>query len=239
MPLASPPKWEDHFLGLTLDPRYRSVLGPLPSNSAGNPSVKIAQAGAQGDQSSVGGRVLLQTNTYLQTNCRLRFGEDPGSSGGYPAYPDVRNWSVRKSAVGESCVSYNSNTYLQTSVGFVGYNDPKNFCEFYYSAPSGKPGTWQICATRDNSDQGLFVDTGFTHTPGVPFVLRVQTRFNNGCPVVEAFINDECVARIDVVDKIPLDPIAWEWNLYNFPMAGGGFSNSALWVDWLYLSQDL
>lgn len=234
MPLASCPKWEDHFLGLVLDPRYRIVLGATTQDATKNPVVKLCQGSSQSDPNSIGGRVTLQTGTAIQANCYLRFGEASGSSS-WSAPQDARNWTVKRNAVGESRVVYGTNTYLQTSVGFVGYNDPQNFCEFYYDSRDTAT-TWRIAACLNG--QHSFIDTGFTHQPGEWLILRVQTNYCDGAPTVEAYINDFLVATITDSSKIPLDGMAWEWNIYNFPV-NGRFSNSAMWIDWLYLSQDL
>lgn len=235
MPLAGNPTWEDHFLGLVLDPRYRSALGATdPSNPSHNPVVALCKGNAQSNPNSVGGRVTLQTNTYMQANCYLRFGEASGDTE-QAAPVDVRNWSIRRGATGESRVVYGTNTYLQTSVGFVGWNDPNNFCEFYYDSRAATS-TWRIGCCLNGKSQ--FVDTGFTHSPGEWVLFQVQTSFVNGAPRVDAYINDVCVASITDPSVIPLDPLSWEWNIYNFPKGDGTFSNSAMWLDWLYLTQN-
>ncbi len=234
MPLVPPPSWTDHFLGLAIDPRYRIVCGPEPSNPAWGPQVKIAQASGVADTTSVGGKIILETQTSLQTNCRLRLGEDPASG-----YADVRNWSVLKSVVGESNVYYNTDTGLQSSIGFVGANDPDNYCEIYYDAPGATPSTWWLTVRNQATGIEGQYNTGFTHQPGVPFTLRIATGMDSGSPAVSVYINDECALANIQDPQIPLSPLAWEWNIYNFPLAAGSFSNSAMWLDWIYIQQDI
>ena len=231
MPLIAPPSWSDHFLGIAIDPRYRILLGPVGDNPAAGPQVGIAQGTSVADMTSVGGRVLMETQSAIQTNARIRFGEEP--DGGI----DVRNWDIHKNAKGESRVAYNSNNFIQMSVGFVGAYDPSNYCEMYYVAPGDAPSTWYFFTKNFAGGNAGYYNTGFTHQPNVPFTFRVELEWNDGKPSVDILINDVVVLK-DIRDpQIPITPLCWEWNIFNFPKFDG-YSNSAVWIDWLHLEQD-
>ncbi|MFT3735729.1 MAG: hypothetical protein QM776_12000 [Rhodocyclaceae bacterium] len=207
------PVWLDDFLGTTIDARYQISLG--------GGSVKMAP-------SMSGGAAMLSTYTTQPGSPRMRFGGD--AAGGDV---DMRNWNVNRDIVYETRVFYNSTNYMQSSVGFVGQNDPSNFLEFYYSAPGENTSTWKFAITFNNTN-GYFIDTGFSHPLSQWVVFRIETT-RGSPPTVRFYINDELKGTYSGAE-IPTMNLVPEYNCYNF-FKYGQYSLVGLWVDYLYVKQ--
>jgi hypothetical protein len=177
-----------------------------------------------------GGAVLLSSVTTMYSATRLRLGGDPGS--GDPI--DVRNWNVNRDIAYETRVFFNTVNYVQSSIGFVGLNDPNNFLEFYYHAPDASTSTWKLAITS-NTPNGLFIDTGFTHPQSQWVVFRIETTRGTP-PMARAYINGTLVAT-HTGPQIPTMNLVPEYNCYNFQQQGGLWSLVGLWVDYLHVTQ--
>lgn len=220
MPIGGNPLWFDDFLGITIDPRYRiSVLG-------GSPAIVGIPTGSLYNTWGNNGQLLLNCPNTAKGDCRIRLGEDPSQG------IDARNWNVANGIVHEVLVYSNVNSYMQSSIGFVGADDPNNFVTCYYpgaSSASPPASGWQLGMAK-GGPTGDFVNTGFVHTPGQWFRVRLQTSSSN----VSLYINDSLLATYNG-SKIPTMNLVPEINLYN--RQDSPFSAAALWVDYIYITQ--
>ena len=212
------PVWFDDFLGATIDPRYVTF--------AYGGSVSIGT----GEAHSVNGQLLLTTLPTQQGMPRIRLGGDSGSSD--PV--DVRNWNASKNLIYESRVLYNATTYLQSSVGLVGIDDPKNYLEWYYAALSDKAGTWGLGIANATTGKISWITTKFVHEPQAWVVLRIET--HGSPPKISGYINDKLMGTYSGPD-VPTVNLVPEYNVYNYPVPGQKFSQPALSVDYLYVTQ--
>lgn len=218
MSVAPKPLWFDDFFGVAIDPRYKSSI-------VGAATVGVSAGTSQN------GILLLNAPSSQQSVCRTRLGEDPGQG------LDVRNWNAVQSIVYEARCFLNTKTYTQNSIGFVGANDPQNFLTMYYYTNSSSQSTWKLSFAYNNVSH--FVDTGFTHTPGTWFTFRLVTSAGTPYPSTSLFINNDTTTPDKTYSgaEVPQMPLVPEFNCYNFS-TGSGYSNSALYVDYVYITQN-
>lgn len=221
MPIASNPAFMDDFLGFALDPRWKKA-------SLGNGYAKIAT------DRNVNGFAILSAPGIAQSNAYLRLGEDPRNGD-----PDVRNWHPCQRARFETRLTLSTTTHIQVSAGFIGRDDPDNFLEFFYVSESAVPSNWLLAITHNDPQTALMLDTGFRHVPGQLVVLRIETEPTSGSPIptVKGYINDNLVATY-TGPKIPIMPLCPEITILNKHIAGGVWSNTGMWVDYVHVAQD-
>jgi hypothetical protein len=210
--------WLDDFLGIALQPGYSQSLGGSGAtiNMSNNPGTS--------------GSVRLSTVGTSAGNARLRFGEEPGTGA-----VDVRNWNVTKSVTLEARVFFNRNTYMQGTVGFVGNPDPNFVVAAIFLETSGGSSTWLLqCANNGNS---LTADSGWVHTPGTWAEFKIVTTAGTP-PKVELFIDGVLKATISNSTNIPTSDLCSEFQVWNKSLSPGPYSQTAMWVDYLSLSQD-
>ena len=199
--------WYDEFNAATLAPQYWA-------SRSGSGTVGLA---------SFGDWLQLFASATEAGTARIRLGEDPAVSP-----HDAMNWFPGLAAVGEQRVIVNTTQGLNLTIGWVSRDDPINVGgALLYRADRQE---W-VFQTRSN-DVSNNIPTGFNHTPGVPFTVRIETEPG----VAIAYIDGVEVARS--VMNVPSDlPYAWENQLWSFPDRGPDVSPT-MWVDYMRVEQD-
>jgi hypothetical protein len=211
---AGPPKWviwEDDFLGFRIDPRYSQ-------NTSGTGYIDTA--------TFTGSAVRLYTLSHGAGLARLRFGEDSGNS----SY-DVRNWLPSKNILFETRVSFNSNTNMQATVGFVGLNDPDNVLAAILDTQANPQWIFQARSHTGGHQYGVNVPTGFLHAPGEWIDFTIVTEGGEAF----LFINEVLVASVQY-PEIPDSDLTPEFQIWN-RLSGNQWTQITMWVDWFYVHQ--
>ena len=206
--------WQDDFLGVRYDQRYSPSV-------AGGGAVSIS---TETFFPQVGGWLQMWTDNSANSVARLRLGDLPTQS----AFT-VLNFQFSKNLSGKSRLKINADTEVEVAAGFVGEDDPANVAALLYRESVG----WILQTCKDSSCATVVL--GFWHAPGVPYVYEVRDS-----PTVpgdiEALIDGELYASTN--QFVPAGALVWEWQIWNRPRATGGWSNRAVWIDYLDIQQD-
>ena len=208
--------WSDDFIGIAVDPRYHISCAP---GGLVKPSASP----------SIGGWLHMACNPVGGAAARIRIGDDPKVSP-YDAMP----FSASKNVIAKARLKINmavegSAPLAQVTVGFVGRNDPDNVIAALFGNPAAPENVWSV-QTRKGGN-GINSQSSFRHTPGATFEIELRTTpasatmLINGAPVVatDQFITDSV--------------LAFEFQLWNKPIAAGGYSSPAMWIDYLHIEQ--
>ena len=200
--------WDDQFSDRTIAPQYW-----------------ISRAGSGAIRASdFSGWMDITASAATKGTARLRLGEDPAVSP-----HDAMNWYAGLNVVGEQRVVVNTTENTDLTIGWVSRDDPFNVggALLYQSAIQ----QWFFQTRSGNLSNNVL--TGWIHTPGVAFTVRIET----GDEYAAAFINGVEVARSTL--QVPSDlPYAWENQLWSYPEAGYSGPNPHMWVDYIRVEQD-
>jgi hypothetical protein len=212
-----PVSWFDDFLGIDLHPGY---------------SKSLAGSGFINMTSGVGGVVVLAATGTASGAARLRLGEDVGTG---PV--DVRPFSATKNMVYKARVLLNLNTNISATVGLIGQNDPQHVIAAIYHVEPGQPaGAWGFQVVNGTGNGGT-ISTGFTHTPGAWFTVKIVTQWGV-TPSAKIYINDDTTPLVTVTGaSVPDSGLCTEFQVWNKQLSSG-FSQPSLYVDYLSVTQD-
>jgi hypothetical protein len=199
-------RWDDEFASGTLAPQYWV-------SRSGSGTVGLA---------SFGDWLQLFASSTQAGTARIRLGEDPAVSP-----HDAMNWFPGLGAVGEQRVIVNTTQDLDLTIGWVSRDDPINVGGALLYRSSFQQWFFQTVS----NDAFNITPTGFNHTPGVPFTVRIET----GHGIAIAFIDGVEVARSEM--RVPSDlPYAWENQLWSWPDDTPDVS-PAMWIDYMRVEQ--
>lgn len=205
--------WFDDFLGVKLNPAY--ALSHTDTSA-----IQLAP-----DTNGNGGMVALWVVGYAPGAARLRLGEDPITGGIHALH-----FTARKNLVYQTRAFLNSNTDLAATIGLIGYHDPHNVIALIYGVPGQN---WLFQAVNDG--QGINIDTGFRHTPGKWFTVKITTEWGE-VPSTKVYIDDKLAAEISG-EYVPIGGLCPEFQIWNRPL-DAAHSQPTMWVDYLSVTQD-
>lgn len=202
-------RWYDDFIGVKLHPAYSF------SNTPGG-FTKVAQSVYTGGWWHIG-------CTNVPAACmRVHLGDLPT----YSPY-DCLTFNMGKNLHAKARQCLNMADKVQDTIGFIGLDDPANVFAAIYNSDHGN--TWLLQTNRDM--QITNTETGWSHTPGVPFEFEFRSTAGWG----ELWINGELKARSE--STLPVCNLAWEYQIWNRPVSGG-WSSPVKTVDVLAIEQD-
>jgi hypothetical protein len=205
--------WFDEFLGVKINPAYNQSL----SDTA---TIQLAP-----DSGGNGGLAMLSVVGYASGVARLRLGEDPVTGGIH-----ALNFSARKNLAYQSRAFINTDTDIAATIGFIGFRDPDNVIALIWGVPGAN---WLFEVVNDG--RRILVDTGFRHTPGRWFTVKITTEWAE-IPTARVYINEKLAAEVSG-DYVPRGGLSPEYQLWNQP-SGEAYSQPTMWIDYLSVSQD-
>lgn len=227
MPLKPTVEWgPDDFLGGVLDARYNWT-------TAGTGVVDLA-----GDSHERGGAVRLHTTGAGFGAARLRLGREARENNGL----SILNWHANRAVKLEARVKWNSQNDIQSTVGFIGENDPDIGLAMYRTpgAASGhpNPNTWAFQSFNvPVSPPGVINASmgGWQHTPGQYHFIEIETGWT---PIKFARLKIDGIERAYVYgDLVPEKGLGLELQIWNEEISPGVWSQVAIWCDLVYLVQ--
>jgi hypothetical protein len=133
-------------------------------------------------------------------------------------------------------VFLNRTTDIQATVGLIGLNGSGQVIAATYTAePGDTNASWGF--EVDNGVNHMAISTGFQHTPGSWFTIKIVTEWGDA-PSARLYINDETEPLATITgESVPGTGLCPEFQIWNKPLPSG-WSQPSLYIDYLSVTQD-